>query len=581
MPNNISHTRTEKLLLEAARAFNSTVEYEELMEVVLNLVMTAVDSEAALVFRVDHNRTDMRIRFKTIHSEKMNTFSCDLGQGLVGWVARHREPVIVNDPANDPRIDTELGSAGGLEVRSLVSVPLIGKGQMIGVIEAINKENGEFSEADLDILSGLSNQMAVGIDNANLYRQLRRQVHQMDTLLEVGKKLSGTLRLDEMLPLILESVLQVVQFDAGGVFITDSSIGEVDVIFSVGYDAACQPNLHLKMGEGLVGRVADSGQAIIVADVKADNRYIDCRKETNSEIVVPIIFDNRVVGVLNLESNNIFAYSQQDIDVLTVFASQAAVSIERARMHQQILDGRRLAEQLNIAREIQQTFLPDSCPKIAGYDIAGLNIPSEQVGGDYFDYIKIIGNQTGIAIADVAGKGIPAALLMASFRASLIAEIRNSYAISAICSKVNNLMYESVTSGRFVTAVYGVLDSKNHIFTFSNCGHNQPVLLRSGGVVEYLAEGGPVMGVTPGAIYEERPLFLSAGDTILMYTDGVSEVFNEAGNEYGLDRLIEVLKSAHGLSSSEILDKVYNEVRAFAAADHAFDDFTAIVLKRS
>ncbi|MDF1545353.1 MAG: SpoIIE family protein phosphatase [bacterium] len=580
MTQEVNHTRTEKLLLEAARVFNSTLEYEKLMELILKLVMTAVGSEAALVFRVDHLRTDMKIRLMKVDSEEMTIFNRELGMGLVGWVARHKEPAIVNSPEGDPRIDTDLGEKGGIEVRSLLSVPLIGKGQMIGVIEAINKEDGQFTKTDLDVLTGLSNQMAVAIDNANLYRQLQHQISQKDALNEIGRKLSGTLQLDEMLPLILESVGQVVQFDAGGIFITHTSNREIDVISSIGYDPEHEKDLHLKMGEGLVGRVADTGQAIIANDVKKDDRYIDLRLETCSELVLPIKFDDRVVGVLNLESNHCNAYSKQDIDILTAFASQAAVSIERATVHQQLLDGKRLTEQLNIAREIQRAFLPEGNPEIDNYDIAGLNTPSEQVGGDYYDFIKIVGHQTGIAVADVSGKGIPAALLMASFRASLIAEIRNSYAISTICQKVNNLMYESVIGGRFVTAVYGVLDSKNHIFTFSNCGHNLPVLLRANGEIVYLEEGGQIMGVTTDVTYEERPLFIGPGDTIFMYTDGVSEVFDRHGEEYGLDRLIEVLKSTAKKSAAETLDEIYSRVRSFAAPDHIFDDFTAIIMKR-
>jgi sigma-B regulation protein RsbU (phosphoserine phosphatase) len=169
---------------------------------------------------------------------------------------------------------------------------------------------------------------------------------------------------------------------------------------------------------------------------------------------------------------------------------------------------------------------------------------------------------------------------MASFRASLIAEIRNNYAIRAICQKVNNLLYESITGGNFVTALYGVLDSKNHIFTFCNCGHNLPVLLRSSGEIEYLKEGGQVLGVTAGAIYEERPIFLGKGDLVVFYTDGVTEIFDSNGDEFGLSRLVELLKENREKSSAEIQDIIYLEAKAFASSENIFDDFTTIVLKR-
>lgn len=577
---NTSQTRTEKLLLEAARSFNATIDYEELIQIVLRLVLTAVNSEVALVFRVDHKRTDMKIRFMTHYDCKMNIIHRELGQGLIGWVAKYREPVIINNGASDPRVDRELGKLTGFETRSLLSVPLIGKGQMIGVIEAINRCEGEFTSDDLDILTGLSNQIAVAIDNANLYRKLKQEALEKDQLYEIGKKLSGSLSLDELLAEILSSVKRVVDYDAAGVFLVDAESGEVDSIASAGFNPEDVKQLHLKLGHGLVGHVAKSGQPTIVSNVADDDRYVTGRPGVKSEIVVPITFDDKVVGVLDIESDKINAFTMHDQDLLTTFATHAAVSIERARMHQQLLAGRKIIEELNIAREIQTTFLPKADPEIEGYDISGKNIPSEQVGGDYFDFIEILENQTGIAIADVSGKGIPAALIMASYRASLIAEIRNNYSIRTICHKVNNLMCESVSSGNFVTAVYGVLDSKNHIITFANCGHNQPVLVRANGEVIYLKEGGVIMGVTVDATYEEKPLFLNSGDIVFLYTDGVSEVFDSQGEEFGLDRLIEILRAHKDKSAAEIQDIVFAEVRSFAGDGHTFDDFTSIVLKR-
>ncbi|MDH4158583.1 MAG: serine/threonine-protein phosphatase, partial [candidate division Zixibacteria bacterium] len=222
----------------------------------------------------------------------------------------------------------------------------------------------------------------------------------------------------------------------------------------------------------------------------------------------------------------------------------------------------------------------ESDPQVSGYAICGRNVPSGQVGGDYYDFIRIVDGQMGIAIGDVVGKGIPAALIMASFRASMIAEIRNNYSIRTICEKVNSLLVESLNPGNFVTAVYGVLDSRNHILTFCNCGHNQPILLRNSGEVEFLKEGGPVLGVTDGAIFEERPLFLNTGEVVVFFTDGVTEVFDRDGREFGVTSLLEVIKLNKSKSAAAILQAVHEAVIGFAAPDHPFDDLTMIVLKR-
>jgi GAF domain-containing protein len=170
MSDPVPHTRTEKLLLEAARTFNSTLEYEELVDLVLRLVMKAVNSEAALAFRVDHDRTDMKVRFLRATDTTKTVFNLELGQGVVGWVARYKEAVVLNEPESDPRVDPRMEEMAGIKIKSLICVPLVGKGHMIGVIEAINKLSGPFTDADLDILIGLNHQIAVAMDNAHLYR---------------------------------------------------------------------------------------------------------------------------------------------------------------------------------------------------------------------------------------------------------------------------------------------------------------------------------------------------------------------------------------------------------------------------
>jgi phosphoserine phosphatase RsbU/P len=581
MIDQIHHTRTEKLLLEAGRMFNNTMEYEGLIEQVLRLVLTAVNTEAAFVFRVDHDRTDMKIRFMKASDCKMEVFTREIGDGVSDWVEKYRDAVILNNAADHPRVDREMATQGQIEPRSLISVPLVGKGQMIGVIEAFNKIDGEFTSIDLDILMGLSNQIAVAIDNAHLYRMVRREALEKNLLYEIGKKLSGSLELDELLQEILELLKQVVDYDAVGVFLLDPATGSIDSVASVGYGKVEEPVIHLRLGQGLVGTVVATGQPVIVPDVTADPRYVKAREDTRSEMVVPIRAHDKIIGGFNLESTRLNAYSKHDVQLVDHFASQAAVSIERARLYRRLVTSQKIDQQLTIARDIQQSFLPESNPNLTGYSICGANIPSEQVGGDYYDFIRIVEGQMGITIGDVSGKGIPAALIMASFRASLIAEIRNNYSIRTICRKVNSLLCESTNPETYVTAIYGVLDSKNHIFTFANCGHNPPFLLRADGTVEYLREGGPILGLSTDSKYEERPLFLNVGDIVVLYTDGVTEVFDEKEKEFGMDGLIALVKKHQKDSAVDIQRAILDTTRAYASQSHVYDDLTMVVLKRT
>ncbi|HDL01734.1 MAG TPA: GAF domain-containing protein, partial [candidate division Zixibacteria bacterium] len=380
---------------------------------------------------------------------------------------------------------------------------------------------------------------------------------------------------------IVDSLKQAIEFDAGGVFIINTDESEIESLYTLGYEDCSEEQIHLKYGQGLVGHVADNGAPIIVSNVADNPNYINLHHKTKSEMLVPLKVDGRVVGVFNIESSQLNAYDQNDLNLLTAFAAQAAISIERARLHDELVESNKIGQQLSIARDIQMSFLPKTKLTIKGYDITGENIPSGQVGGDYYDFIKIVDHQIGIAIGDVSGKGIPASLLMASFRASMIAEIRNNYSIRIICQKVNQLLYESMKPGNFVTAVYGVMDVKNHIFTFSNCGHDLPLLLRTDGTIERLKEGGPVLGVVPNATYEERPVYINKDDIVILYTDGVVEVFNDNDEQFGEERLIDIIQENRKKSTTAIRDAIYKAVNKFASKKHIFDDFTMIVLKRT
>jgi len=573
-------TKMEKLFLHAARRLNATIEYEDLMRLVLELTTEAVDAEAAMVHRIDQDVENVRARFLDRNSNEIVYFRLPKGKGLIGWVAENREPVVVNDVTKDERFYKPINEIIDKEFRSVMIVPLIGRGRVIGVVEAINKRKGEFTDSDLDTLFGLANQFAVAIDNANLLRDAKEEAMKRRLLYQVGIKLASTLNIDEVLKLILDSLHKVVEFDAGGVYLINEKDNDLSSVYAEGYDQENEKFVHLKFGQGLVGWCANNGEALIVPDVNEDKRYVNARPETKSELVAPMKIDGRVIGVMNLESGEKDAFSNDSLDLLVAFASQAAISVERALLHNKMIESKRLEEQLSIARHIQLTFLPKKDPVIKEYDISGVNIPSGEVGGDYFDFIRIIDYQTGISIADVSGKGIPAALIMASYRASLIAEIRNNYAIRTICSKVNRLLYESVEQGNYVTAFYGVLDSKNHIFTFSNCGHNRPIHLHKNGDVGYLIEGGPALGVIDESVFEERPIFIGEGDVVLFYTDGVTEVVNSRGEEFGVEGLVDSLKKYRDLPAKEIHQKIYSDITGFASDRHIFDDLTMIVLKR-
>jgi sigma-B regulation protein RsbU (phosphoserine phosphatase) len=569
------------LFVETSKLLNSTLNLDELLNLVLELSARIMEAQASSLLLVDEKSGKLKLHVSPEQrAEGKRELELKLGEGIAGWVAEHIQPVVSNRVKDDPRYCPELEERIGFSINSLICIPLLRRGRLIGVVTALNKMNGkEFDQEDLEVFSSLADQIAIALDNSYLFSRLKKKTLETETLLEVEKSLSSTLNLNELLELILDSLLKVVKFDAVAIFLTDEKKQEIEHIKARGFDPLLEPDLQLKIGEGVAGWAAKTKESLIVPNVEEDPRYIEARVETKSGMVVPIVSQNRTIGVFSLESNQPNAYDHDDLELLEAFASLAAISLERARQHQEILEKRRLEEELSIAKRIQKTFLPQKEPELPGFDVSGINIPSEEVGGDYYDFIPIIENQIGIVIADVSGKGIPAALIMASVRASLIAEIRNNYAIRSIMAKVNNLLFESTASDIYVTAVYGVLDAKNRIFTFSNGGHNAPILRRADGEMKYLTEGGMALGMFENSRYEERPLGVNPGEIIVFYTDGVTEAKNDQQEEFGTRRLKQVIDDSHQLSAAQIQENIYEAVKEFTGLSHQEDDLTMIVFK--
>jgi len=409
-------------------------------------------------------------------------------------------------------------------------------------------------------------------------------------LLEISQQISRTIDLEDVLDHLLKSVRSVVECDAAGIFVLNRNVpfragGGTNVIAgmaAVGFDRLAEGNdPMLRSGKGIVGHVIRTGETVIAPDVSLDPRYIEGRAGTRSEIAVPIVSNAEVIGALNLESNGLDAFSAGDAELLEAFAVAAAISIEKSILHQQVVEKHRIEQQLKIAREVQASLLPAGAPVVPGYDIAGLNLPAWDIGGDYFDYFPLADGCLGLVIADVSGKGVPAALLMATFRAALRSEVRKNRPIPALIREVHGTLVESMDTSRFVSTVYGVLDPRLGTFTYVNCGHNPPMLLRARGDRELLPTGRPALGMFGGEPIDARIVRLDPGDTLLLYTDGVVELTDASLEEaFGETRLARALSDSAALPASEIIGALVSATRAHAGRERYDDDFTLVVVKR-
>lgn len=395
-------------------------------------------------------------------------------------------------------------------------------------------------------------------------------------MVEISRKIS-TAPLDEVLNFIVDAAREVIRCDAAGIFLFDEENRVARCVAGHGYDESASTNLPLN--ENPAGPVITTGESALAAEVDRNPYYLNLREETRSQLTVPISSDGRIIGAFNLESDRADRFDDKDLEWLTVLATQVAISIDKARLQQELLEMKRLDEELRIAREVQLSLLPTAAPELEGLDIAGINIPSRNIGGDYYDFIPIVAGHLGIVVADVAGKGIPASLIMASFRAFLRAEIRNNYAIRIIFDRVNNLLNEILQPHQFVTAFYGVLDLEKRRFTFSNAGHNAALLLRPDGKRRLLKCGGMVLGIFEGTSYDEQFIDFVPGDILVLYTDGLIEAENKAGRMYGPGRLERFVRRNAALSAAALCEAIFVDMRRFTGESHPDDDTTIVIAR--
>ena len=497
------------------------------------------------------------------------------GEGLAGWAIAHRQALRLAPGDKRPEVEGEPNS-----FRSALVVPLFRRGEAFGAIECLDKRgDGPFTDADAENLEVAAEHIAFALDNALLVQETQRRALEKEVLLELSKSVATPLDLDEVIEAIFRSLHAVVNYEAAAIYLVNRTTLALELVREIGYPKGSEEAFRLQVGQGIVGWVAKTGEPLIVPDVSRDPRYVTARPSTRSELAAPLAVGGRTIGVFNLESDAADTYHEGHLELVLAFAAQAAIAVERARLTRELLERRHLEKELAIARDIQLSFLPKSSPRIPGFDLAGTARPHDEVGGDYYDFINAGGSRLGIAIADVSGKGIPAALIMAGFRMSLRAEIRNEFTIRAVMRKVNSLLHESLERNRFVTAFYGVLDVRNRVLIYSNGGHNPPLLMHADGSIEYLTEGGMALGVMGDSVYADCPVHLDPGDVMVMFTDGVSESESPSGEQFGQLRIEQCVAKLATLSSQEIVDGLVREVVSWTGERGPNDDLTLVVLK--
>ncbi|MCL4810205.1 MAG: PP2C family protein-serine/threonine phosphatase [Thermoanaerobaculia bacterium] len=407
-------------------------------------------------------------------------------------------------------------------------------------------------------------------------------------LLDLSRKVRGTLDLGETLDRVLDAVRPIVEYDAAGIFVLNEDVfaghrrGELIAgVARRGFEER-PPGTDpmLSRGLGITGHVIRTGESVVAPDVRLDSRYVVGRASTLSEIAVPITVGERTIGALNLESDRCGAFGEGQLEALRFFAEAAAVAVDRAMLHRSLLEKRELEAQLRVAHQVQSRLLPQGEPSVEGYDVAAVYIPSWELAGDYYDFFRLPGGRLGVVVADVAGKGVPAALIMATFRALLRAHVASGEALARIAGRLNRLLRDDCRPHGFVTCFLAELELATGRLTYVNCGHVPPLLVGAGAGEAELSEGGPVLGVFEKAAYVARSATLEPGQTLVLLTDGASEARRPDGEELGAGRIRAVVREGSSRGARAVADEIVTLARVFTGSTGFEDDFTLVLLAR-
>ncbi|PYY01230.1 MAG: serine/threonine protein phosphatase [Acidobacteria bacterium] len=566
--------RLENFLIDVADTLNSTLEMDKLLGRVAELVRQIIDYEIFAILLLNERTQELRIRFQIGHTPETERLKIKVGQGITGMAVERRSSVLVDDVRKEPRYI----NAHPL-VRSELAVPLIAKKRVIGVIDIQASKEKYFTEEHNRILTLVASRIAAAIENARLYTRVARQAQTLTVLNEISRELTSILNVDQLFKRIGDLLTRVIEYQMFSILLLDTERNMLVHRFSLRY----QENIHLKhdipLGRGLVGYAVQHQEAVLAPDVSKDPRYIQLNPETRSELCVPLIYKERAIGVLDLESTRRNYYNEDHVRTLTTLAGQIAIAVENARLYERIArEEQRLERDLSMAREIQIRLLPQSLPQLKSADLAAKFEPALMIGGDMFDFLEYSGERVAFVLGDVSGKGAPAALYAALVSGLLRSTASLEPHPAQMLSAINLSLNERRIEAQYVSLAYAIWDDDSRIMTFANSGLPRPFLCKKGAVSRIESTGLP-LGLFEDADYDEVTVRAESGDIFVLVSDGILDAFNAAGEQFGPKRVEEVIQQSCRLQAKEIVQAIFDAVDKYRGTRATFDDETVLAVK--
>jgi sigma-B regulation protein RsbU (phosphoserine phosphatase) len=458
-------------------------------------------------------------------------------------------------------------------------VPLIVKGQAIGVLDIQSTQVDYFTRDQQSVLTLMASRLATAIENARLFERVRTQADTLLVLNEVGREANSILAVEELLRRAAELVKRVINYQILGILLYDPQTNTYRHRLDMKYGQSAQGKLRVTPNEGIVGTAIATKLPVRVPDVSADPRYIMVNPETRSELAIPMLNQGQVIGVLDLESPQVNYFTEEHEQTLTLLAAHLAVSLENARLYEKVAkDEARMERELTAAQRLQ-TALLRPVPEIDfGLDITARIHSAREVCGDLYDFLAYGTQQLGIALGDVSGKGSAAALYGAVATGILRSLSPHKLQPAELLKQLNQLVCDRRVEGRYMTICFATWQKARHVLRVANAGQTQPLLWKDGHVEQIKLSGFPI-GIFDDATYDEWSVRLKSGDILVFYSDGLTEAANREGKFFGTHRLTEILAASAQLSSSEIADRMLDEVEEYTQGGAITDDRTLVVMK--